>query len=254
MADLMNAITNLTNSFAQDCRETSEYRSKMCQLIGLDVDDPDQNNFDCILDHMKDREVVYEKYFDNFNCCDEKEALEQELKDFKTEYFDGLEKLKNENFNLSHQLQMVKDCAEYKEYQELFTKKQKIETELTSLKNSKSATSSKYKKIEDENNKLIAKNEKLEQENDELNFVSKKYLDKNMRYTKKQLCAMLEHQAKLLEHQEKEYKKYEGELHNGTNIIIAQKHYYREQCNVLLNKINKIYHDARVEIDAGCPS
>jgi len=191
MAELMNAITNLTNSFAQDCRETSEYRSKMCQLIGLDVDDPDQNNFDCILDHMKDREVVYEKYFDNFNCCDEKEALEQELKDFKTEYFDGLEKLKNE---------------------------------------------------------------KLEQENDELNFVSKKYLDKNMRYTKKQLCAMLEHQAKLLEHQEKEYKKYEGELHNGTNIIIAQKHYYREQCNVLLNKINKIYHGARLDIDAGCPT
>tara|TARA_R110000772_G_scaffold25718_2_gene66823 strand:+ start:8 stop:535 length:528 start_codon:yes stop_codon:yes gene_type:complete len=172
----------------------------------------------------------------------------------ETTHCEALEELlhtsKMECFNLKCEIKRLKQNALVEEYQDLMAKKNERDREYLKLKGDRHKVGMENFGLRNENSKLKEENEKLEKENDKLNFVNCMFLDQNMKYTKKQLICMLDQAATIHKKMDSQHKDEVKKGLDHLDLIIRQKHYYREQCNDLLTKINEISH---MSIDAKMP-
>ncbi len=162
--------------------------------------------------------------------------LQKKMNEENESFGDTIERLMKDNnelkiqiLNLEVQRDIYKNGAEYQEYKDLNIKKDKIEKELLSMKQKCHSACVKLEKAEDELDDFKLKNDHLEKEVERLTGCNELYLDKNMRYTKKELIAMMSKSQKefTTEHeklnQEKQFYKenYDKILRQLKNLVVS---------------------------------
>ena len=162
--------------------------------------------------------------------------LQKKMNEENESFGDTIERLMKENkelnikiLNLEVQRDIYKNGAEYQEYKDLNIKKDKIEKELLSMKNKCHSACVKLEKAETELDDFKLKNDHLEKEVERLTACNQLYLDKNMRYTKKELIAMM--------------SKSQKESTEELELIYKKKQYYKEKFDTITKKIKKIWDE-----------